>query len=1420
MKCFSRSLFLVSLGLPFSGVVCSQIVTIQGQEGKSIAESIEKIPDAVLVGKPKQVKILLPEVGFSPEVGILPDGSLIPEVGLITFDMEYREDGTSYGKAAFPAKGRLVGTGNVILFSGMFELINGTLSYRGEGIFGPILINVSLSQLDYLTPDEKAAVDAEIVSNRAISKRRKEFLDFLEDRGEEALADHVRKENATDIQEQWEVEQVTTAIDDAAWEDLEKFALLRMWHEFTQEEADSVESEKKDLALDPDVVFVKQVTFLLVPTNGALDFPVGRLHIFNLKSGLFVCRYKESPYITSPIVLGGQVAEVRLVERDLSATIHVKNGSLTALLPRLEALIPQSVLAQGRFDGLLHFSPDDGLELQGRFFDVRTDKPLEISPLPGLLPVVLDTVRIKIHPTKELALQARAEVCGIPAEFFAMIHKDEGFLARVALRPAPVRLYIPQLPAREFDLLSFSGKVEWSKGDGILIRGKLQQEKQEAFPLWGIVFDHGALDFNLSTLQGTVFGDFSVFNLKARGGFSMKFGKEPQVSFMAELANAELETWEPPSLGSFLDGAQKQIAPFMFKRLRLIGGVEVTSSPIKSFKKALHEANKKDIQQTTKKEGSAGVKLSEKAPVLATTTYVPDHEISFFCALMGEAFILNELCYAAAKVSFGEKNSGLLIIAEPTGRWSLARGFPEVFAYQESDNFLVQYMKNVVGGAELSNLSFIFSTFKDIEFGVERGVNIMGTAAYAGNLQENPLFRPFLAESHPLPIYLKKDGQRGIGITMAMVINPIDVQNSVVRLGVGTGDVGIFFRTPGLEDFGFKDLTGELLFYPFALMGSGKTTILFKGGEKVTPMRLAAEAIVDKFGVGGVISGVGDVDFAQLLPLFIGAEGARILDQVAVFRDWSLEYKMTWAAIISMIGAIGTAIPTLGIGTVIGIIGFILTSIESFGISGGIEIGQGIDPLKAQFFIKGGLDITSLILEVLYEKPGGFLSLAMFLADIYVHILTLGMKDKILPEELRDMRKVQAFVEKFFPLDLEKFYLKFVPLGTRIGEVTVPFGVGGSLYLTVLGKTVGADLMLDSNGAYAVAFVDPIDWGIYKLVPSKTQGIVAKQLEDKYREWGLLSFAPEQEHEKKVKFEASAHLEKGITFLTDFDLMIADMVGGSFRGMLSLHKGLDLQGHVEVKLPGLAEQLGLPGGASKLWVKAWQLNFDNPIVMLYQGDPKNIALEIGLENSFSAAIQTMVRGALDGAKTAIEGAVNALLQNVLKRAGEDELAALRVNRDRICNDTGLFGVVKDLPACAAAEIALRSTEARNTVFSTLDQAGLQALPDLVRTGVTTIANLGIGGITAGRFAFDAISSIVEIKKIWWRGSVVDVAEGKIPGFTVDLVLLGNRITGEIGGIDLQDPLKGVRNMVNDITAFVARELAKILQIPQPELFKI
>lgn len=1418
------ALFLLYFSVGVQPIFSSIPREILGQSALKVDEggSIEVLPSKFFTEKPKQIRIVLPEVGFSPEVGVLSSGETLPEVGMLTFDVTYDQDGLPSGSYDFPKKGRLVGTGNVIIFSGKFELKKGLLSYSGEGIVGPILIKISLTSLDYLTSDEKEQVDKELNQARELQEKRVRFLQFLEEREKEVWVERLKEEEDLYAQDRWEVEKVEVGPDSSSWDDLEKFALLRMWHQF--EDVD-IEPEPVDVENQEGWIRVKSAAFLMTPTTGTIDFTVGEQHVFKLPQAELVCNYREDPYITSPITLLNQQAELRVTERQLKASIKIENGLVADVLPQLDIILPKKELPFARFDGALHISVADGVAFEGRIFDARTKAAFAFDLAPGV-PVAFDFLRLAIKPGKESALQAAATVFGVPVELFATIDKQEGFLARMVLQPAPIRRYLPFLPARDFDTLFFSGKVEWSREDGFSLRGKLHQENTDLLPLWGLVFNHGAIDFNFSNMQGRIFGEFNVFDLKARGVFNMILGKDPQVSFAAELVDTNIEAWEPASLESFLKGAESQVAPFKFKKLRLIGGVETVDSPVKTLQEALHKKNKKDassvekeVSQDDKNNSKDSVNKKsenkrEEITVLTTTKYVPERDLRFFCAVVGEAIILNELCFAAVKVHQDSKGLGLLLVAEPSGEWSLAKGLPKIFAHNPQDKPAVEYLKNIVGGASLSNLSFVVSSFKDIETGVERGVNVLGMVAYQGALEENPLFRPFLAQSHKSPVYLKRDGRRGVGITVGMVINPIDFQNTVLRLGVSTGDVGIFFRAPHMDEIGFKELAGEVLFYPFAIMGAGKVTLMYKGGTAVRPMKVGAEITADKVGMGGVVSGVGDVDFGKFLPLFFGKDLAAAINQTAIFRDWGLEFQTTWVAIGSVIGAIGSAVPTMGIGTLIGFISFILSSIDTFGLSGGIEIGQGYDPLVAQFAVKGGWDLTTLIFEILYEKPGGFFSMAMFLADVYSQLITLGTIKKVVP----DMRKVQTVLEQFFPLDLEKFYLKFVPLGTRLGEITMPFGVGGSLYLTLFGKTIGADIMLDSNGAYGVGLVDPIDWGVYKLLPSKTIGQVAKKLEDTYREWGLLSFAPEQDHEKKIRLEASAHLEKGFSIITDFDLMLADMVGGSIRAILSLQKGLDLQGHVEFKIPGLVEQLGIPSGSAQLWVKGWQLNFDNPMAMLYQGDPKNIALEVGFTNTVNQAIQQVVRGTLGRAKESIEATVNALLSNVLQKAHADELVALQQKRDEICNDTGLFGITKDIPGCAAAELALRSTQARNTLFETVDKAGLGAIPELVRQGITTISKFGVGGLQGGRFVFDKISSIFELRKIWWRGSVVDVAEGRIPAFIVDAVILGNHITGEVGGIDLKDPLKGVRKIIDDMTKLVVKELMTILQLPQPEIF--
>ncbi|HAU30014.1 TPA: hypothetical protein DCW54_00015, partial [Candidatus Dependentiae bacterium] len=519
-------------------------------------------------------------------------------------------------------------------------------------------------------------------------------------------------------------------------------------------------------------------------------------------------------------------------------------------------------------------------------------------------------------------------------------------------------------------------------------------------------------------------------------------------------------------------------------------------------------------------------------------------------------------------------------------------------------------------------------------------------------------------------------------------------------------------------------------------------------------------------------------------------------------RDGGFEFKTTWVAIASLIEAIGSAVPTLGIGTILGGISFVVSSISSLGLSGEVEIGQLNDPLRGRFVFKGGVDVSELIFEILGEKPGGFTSLVCFLFDLLLYISTFGQKDLFLP----DMRQLQEKIAQVVPLDLEKFYLKFVPLGTRIGEVVVPFGVGGSLHLKLFDKFVGADLMIDSQGAYLLAYVDPIDlWGIYRLQPSKTIGRSAQKIEQEYNAWKLPLISSSKEQSKKIALEASAHLEKGFLLGADFDVRIGDLIGGSVRARLGLG-GLDLQGDFSVTIPELAQSLGVKDGALKLWLKGSQVNLDNPLLLLQQLDPKNIGLEIGFEDTLKQALIGTITGLMQNVEGQLNLAVNNVIQGVLTRAKKRELIGAEELERSFCAKVATDASFT--AACLDARAKLAALRAKEFVFDRLDNAGMTLFPEALRSGILALKSLGIGVLQGGYLGISGLQTIFSIEQVVWRGTLQDLSTGKIPGFDVKFKLLGAEIVlKQVGLFDFtKSPRAWIEQLALDIAQLIVQKI--------------
>ncbi len=1337
------------------------------------------------------VKFVDPEVHSDRTVSV---DLQFPVIGTVRLTSEPgKQEGTRHVFGDFPT--RESGGFDLAIFhweSGKFDLLpDGAISYLGSGKVLNTPVIVGLKRLRFLTEAEKKQLDTTYEVQVNEYKQQQRFIKYLEEKEKKLFAE---KKIALEAREDDFKDSYGEVQYRDKWLKLQGRSLDQLWKDFLVHDADILERQGQKLKKSSSDTFLStvkdnftigEVVFSITSENGFLSLTVGDTHVFNIQEAEIVFGYKQTPFIRGKITLFDQLVDVRvgldIVKKTFFVALGVENFKIVSFVPALRGLFEDQAVDFLRFSGIIELKSSGALFCEGRLFDSRTNEEWNMSVIPHV-PIILQSVRLAVSPSAISTFQAYGKVFGSEAEIFASVGSVQGPVLRATLQPAKIRSYLPGLPENVFSDLLLAGRLEISKKEGFLLRGKLRSENKQAFSLWGVDMREAFVDFNLAQLKGTIAGKFKVFDLDARALFTLSLGGiKKELSFAAELVNSGLNEWKPPALADYLKG-DSSIETFSFKEIRLVCGIEQGRSPVKNLKKAFSSS----VRKPSGKE--------ENVPVVVPLG--EKKKIHFFCAVSGEAVIVGQLCRAIIKVEKAKK-FGFLVLAEPVYEFSLVKAFPEMFAYNPQENGFFQYFKNVFGSTALSNISLVLSTITDLEAGVEPGLNFSGAAAYVGDPYENPIFKHFFAEVNTakFPIYLKKDGERGLGFDVSGVVDLINWKNSQFVLKGGTGDFGLFLSALGMEEIGVKDIGVEAVLYPLQAEGAVKISCLYLSQKSLRPMKFAAEIAADIVGIGGAISGAGDFDFGVYAAILAGQKVRDVLQQRIILRDLAFEFRTTWVALAAAAGGLASA-PTV-IGALVGAGVAIVTSVGSVGLSGGFEIGQLDDPLQGFFALKGGIDISELVLEAWGEKPGGFTSLVLFLLDVFAYMVTLGKKD-----QLFNMYDVQSVVKNIVPLDLEKFYLKLVPIGTRIGEVTIPFGLGGSIYLRLFGALMGFDVLLDAKGAYATAFVDPINFaGIYKLRPSKTISTQAKKIEDSFKLRNLKS-ASEKKKDEQIVFEVVAHLDEGLRVKTDFDVEFAQAARGSMRVNLGL-SGLDLQGDIELKIPEFLHGLGIQPGGVRLWVKGTQINLDNPLLLLKQLSPENIALEIGFEDSAIAAIEQSVIEKLKSVEKTFSEIIDSVIATFIAKPDQQALFFAEEKMNRFCADPFRFAV-----KCAKAKIEYEGLRAKTFVLDRLD-----GVPDFARTVLEKMRE----ALSTGREAFSDWTKLFRINRIFWRGTLNDVINGKIPNFTIQLTLLGNDIEWtNIAGLDLTN---NSETQLNDITNGLARGVVEDTLKPIRSLLK-
>lgn len=931
--------------------------------------------------------------------------------------------------------------------------------------------------------------------------------------------------------------------------------------------------------------------------------------------------------------------------------------------------------------------------------------------------------------------------------------------------------------------LFFSGEVEKKEDSIAVLRGSLQAQKNKSIVLMGLVFDRMKLHFNKRSKELLLTGVQKVADCAVTVSYSISLKKPGKLEVSCRLANSQLlseDIWQPKRINTYLvQYLDQKVLPAS------IGLRNIAVRPIMRPKKNL----KKTIDNLIFLDEKANKKLVFDLDDLVL------NEAAIIPVIFG-SWEYEGSRYEAAICPLNEDFSKEFFIAKTNDSWSLAQGVPKVFGVAD-DTSVMGRVRNFLGRVLLDGATIVISPNVDDLWNIAQGLRVQGTTNFVSNVQEDPVLRVLTKQNNSLPVYLDQTGPRGLDATMLFECDPQKTEESYLKMQVNTNDSGVFFRMHNKDPYGVKNIVADTTFNPFALTGSADCRFSYFGMENA--MQASVKVAADSDGLGIVVSGAGDEDLTKLLEFFLGTPLIGLLGQKIILQDLAFELRESWPALLG-------ALPTAGLS---------LAALSSFGLSGGVIVGPEKNPLQARCKLRGGLDKRSWLFELFYEQKSGWLPLFFFLLDVYWHVLTLGQKDAI-AGELLDMKRIQAFVENLFPLLLDGFYLRFVPTSGSMGKIKLPYGVGGNIQMRSFGNEVGADLWIDSQGARAVAFVDPFDWGIVSLFPSVYRGPAFEQIQAGYNSLdavGITRSEWRKSKEKKIAVELFAN-ENGWRIGSNVGLSIADVFVGKLSGFYSSH-GVDLNGQVSLEKLGALSRLD---GAKDLFTLSIKGHSKNPDLALNSKKAlSEIMLDVDFTNAFTTELQRAVAQAFDSVKDVVVSAAESIIAGVLEQTGQDELQQLRAERDRVCSEKGLLGVVKDPITCGVLTSRVALLEGKNLTLDNLEK--LAHVPSQVRTALQTLVKMGIRVLDNGGLAFDTLAQTFVIERVWWHGSLADFSQGLLRGVTLEAKIFGIPVVAHDLTFDLFSPAKSFFAWITDVVRVVRNNLSFLFPVLEEDEFK-
>lgn len=1078
---------------------------------------------------------------------------------------------------------------------------------------------------------------------------------------------------------------------------------------------------------------------------------------------------------------------VIVVTLDLKKKMFKLKGAVgQCRLIDLAPFLADTILEDFSFDGQWHLSTAGTAHFEGRLYGKTIDEKATIEFAPGVT-ASFDSIVFDYQKDRSADITIKTTFMGASIVYtgrYDVKKKDLSLTGQ--LNQLKLVDLIPDFKESDFKEVVIDATSRISLKKGLTITGGLHDSSKEV-NLYGLKLRKIAVDFDTRKKRGTVIGAITALGAPVSAKFNLDWSKKPGF-FLSAGFDETVKSWQPFLLIPKGDEKFDFLRTIAIDNPALRISLGLTKQKREKDKKEPGTEPKKDLDDDftlegdyiaideLRKQGShlmflvsgrvnAGKVLADTVREVSKTT---DNREELLRKIPVNNLNVDALFKIQVAKLTGKKEVPFNIV----GYLSLPEGFALTSLLPSRAEYLKAYGKDA--GTVLYELldlvrmdygKFVVTLKEEEIDGVKypAGVSIDTNIVVGQNIQNEVIKSLSFMKD-----FFDKKGERGAGAHFMCKLDPLNLKNFICKIGMSTGDFTVSIpKFLDVGPFDFSQVAFDFVVHGDGLGAEVSLSFLPHGDTNQLPITFAGELKATVTALSGEASAAG----VWLNPFGIG----KIFRGGFTIGDLGFKISETYQNIIAIPETFGASLLAVG----------------ALGLAGKVSLGK-TKPFAFKIFFKVGADIPDLAFEMRTENVSSLVDMLQGFLE------SLGIADQL-----------KVDLNKLVIGDVEEAYLKFVPFGGNIGNVTASAGIGGSLYGQLFGARFGGELTLDTKGIILRGYLPDIKIG--PLVLTQAGGGKAVEIKDQLKRY----FNKQVMTEIGPEFDLTLSLAKLPQFKVNGEVRL-DLPGAKSADD-ALLKGL---ADIEISTSRLAfeseTRVGPAWAGMGAHIKGTTIHVDNPMQLLKDIQPKNMALEVEFTNSLSDRMLTDVDTEYKKLLTALDLTYKQFIEQADRATTDGDVKAQEAvwraaDKDKKRPFDAINEWIKWRYVVTKRDFE-RLLDPQGTTREFMKKTGVTKLvQDIARDLTATTLNV----IKTGKAGLDKTGKLLIIRRLYWKGTVADLVKGTIPGVMVDISIGDKNYREVIGDLDFTSPDKFNWSLAQgslSLTRIVARFLGELLGI--------